>query len=649
MSNENNASPSSASPNGKIDPTELAKLKARYEEERQKRLRDDGYAQFIHVAKSDPYKHFADDPFVDTTTIRPMQEKFPDNRCEILIIGAGWAGIQNAVRMVQAGIPAEDIRIIDSAGGFGGTWYWNRYPGLMCDIESYSYLPYLEETGYVPKHRYAQGEEIREYANLVTRKWNIAECGVFQTQAQKIVWDEAAKEWQVNLVQCRKGGPAEKNLQIRARFVVIGAGILNLPKLPNVPGILKYQGEIFHSSRWAYDITGGSPQDPSLSMSKLKDKRVAIIGTGATGVQLVPQLARSAKHLYVVQRTPANVDDRDQRETDKEWFQKVTQSPNWQRERMRNFHQFFTLGKTPEINLVDDGWTRAPGLLGWTGNADGPKRPEEIPAYLEQMYQVDTPRQARIHARVDKHVKDPVTAAKLKPWYPLWCKRPAFHDDYLEAFNRENVTLIDVSSKKSAIDQITEDSLVIGDEMHQVDVIIFATGFLAPPAGTPAEKANIFVIGLDGVSMTEEWPRVGPTTLHGVIDAKFPNLFLSGPQQASTSGNYRFNLDETAKHTAYILSESKRRAGDNAKFAISVTNEAAEEWAMEVTMRSAPMAIVLGCTPSYINLEGDLDRVPAEQQMLLARSGLWGWGIENWIEVIEKWRAEGSMKGILIR
>ncbi|KAJ5827284.1 hypothetical protein N7447_004047 [Penicillium robsamsonii] len=631
-------------PNAEIDPTQLTQMKSRYEEERKKRLRHDGNAQFIEVAKSAQYEHFADDPWVEPTSIQPLQTKFPEKRSEILIIGAGWGGIQNAVRMVEDGIPAEDIRIIDPAGGFGGTWYWNRYPGLMCDIESYTYLPYLEETGYVPKHRYSQGEEIREYANLVVQKWGLGDCAAFQTQAQKIVWDDDAKEWLVDLIQRRKGQSPE-SLQIRSRFVTIAAGVLNWPKLPNIPGILDYQGDMFHSARWAYHVTGGSPKDPVLA--KLKDKKVVIIGTGATAVQIVPQLAKWCKHLYVIQRTPASVDVRDQQETDEEWFRKeVAQSNGWQRERMRNFHQHFTLGKMPAVNLVNDGWTRAPGLVGLTGYTEGPKTPEEIPAYTARLVEIDAPRQKRIHARVDEEVKDPFTAEKLKPWYPVWCKRPLFHDDYLKTFNQDNVTLIDTDG--NGIDRMTADSLVIDDKSYQVDVVVFATGFLAPPAGTPSEKSNMSIIGLNGVSMSEEWPRFGPTTLHGAIDVKFPNLFLCGPQQASTSGNYRFNLDEYAKHISYILTEAKRRAG-GVQFVVAPSTEAAEDWGMQLMMHSAPMGVAIGCTPGYFNLEGDLDRMPPQKQMVLARSGLWGSGIEHWLGIIEKWRAEGDMKGILVR
>lgn len=638
----------SLTPNEDVDPN-TAKMKARYEEERKKRLRDDGNAQFIEIAKSPQYQHFGDDPWVDPTAGQPpLQEKFPDNRCEMLIIGAGWGGIQNAIRMIEAGIPAADIRIIDPAGGFGGTWYWNRYPGLQCDIESYTYLPYLEETGYIPKNRYSEGEEIREYVNLVAQKWGLVDCAVFQTQAQKIVWDGDAKEWSADLIQHCKGQYPE-TLQIRSKFVTLAAGVLNWPKLPSIPGILDYQGHMFHPARWAYDITGGSPKDPSLI--NLKDKNVVVIGTGATAVQIVPHLAQWCKHLYVVQRTPASVEVRDQRRTDEAWFhEEVARSKGWQRERLRNFHQHFTLHESelPAVNLVNDGWTRASGLVGLTGYTDGPRSPEEIPAYTERLIEIDTPRQNRIHARVDKEVKDPATAEKLKPWYPVWCKRPLFHDEYLKTFNQDNVTLIDTDGK--GIDRMTTDSLIIGDKSYQADVIVFATGYLAPPAGTPAEKANMSIIGLDGVSMSEEWSRFGPTTLHGIIDAKFPNLFLSGPQQASASGNYRFNLDECAKHASYIWSEAKRRA-NSAQFVVAPSNEAAEDWGMQVMMHSAPLGVAIGCTPGYFNLEGDLARLlhEPERQMALARSSIWGSGIEDWLKVIEDWRASSDMKGIIVR
>jgi cation diffusion facilitator CzcD-associated flavoprotein CzcO len=550
----------------------------------------------------------------------------------------------------------------------------------MCDIESYLYLPLLEETGYIPKHRYAQGDEIRKYANLIAEKWNITNSAIFQTKAENLVWDEATKEWQVQLVQKGKGMQPQ-TLNIRSQSVVMVSGVLSWPQLPKLPGILDYQGQTFHSSRWDYSITGGSQEDPSLE--KLKDKRIAIIGTGASAIQIVPHLARWSKHLYVVQRTPSAVDHRDQRKTDVKWFQeKVATSQEWQRERMRNFHQQFTAEDPPATNLVDDGWTHTIGLLAIVGNPVGPKTVDEIPAYIQWLQAADLPRQNRVRARVETTVKDPNTAKKLQAWYPSWCKRPCFHDDYLPAFNRDNVTLVDTNGK--GLDGFTSDSIIAGQDSYPVDLIIFATGFRSPFGGSPAEKANLTITGLNGASMSDEWARDGPTTLHGVIHLNFPNLFLSGPFQAANSPNFLFNIDEMAKDAAYILAKAKQRANGQL-FAVAPTADAVEDWATQVAMRSPPSApskffvslttilcrcchsdpsnirllsstgkqvlnfLVMGCTPSYFNMEGLLDRLPPEKQARMARSGLWGHGIEDFLKHLEAWHTEGNMQGIEVR
>lgn len=455
----------------------------------------------------------------------------------------------------------------------------------MCDVESYCYLPLLEETGYIPKHRYAHGDEIRNYANLIAEKWNINNSAVFQTKAEKLVWDEATKEWKVELVQKRKGMQPQ-TVNIRSQFVTMVSGVLHWPKVPNLPGILDYQGQIFHSSRWDYSVTGGSQANPSLD--KLKDKRVAIVGTGASAIQIVPHLARWSKHLYVVQRTPSSVDQRDQRETDPKWFQeKVATAPGWQRERLRNFHQQFTTGIPAATNLVDDGWTHAVGVIPLTGNPAGPKSMEEVPAYIKMLQTADLPRQNRVRARVDSTVTDPSTAKKLHAWYPTWCKRPCFHDEYLPTFNRDNVTLVDTDGK--GLDSFTSDSIIVNKDAYPVDIIILATGFRSPFAGSPAEKGNLTITGLNGASMSNEWARNGPTTLHGVLDRNFPNLFLCGPFQASNSPNFLFSVDEMAKDAAYILAHAKQKAKGQ-PFSVAPTAAAVEDWALQMTMRSLTMA-----------------------------------------------------------
>jgi len=396
------------------DEKDALSVQERYKEERSKRLKDEGNDQFIDISLSEKFQHFDNDPWVDNSSVKDAQKMFPDNRCELLILGAGFGGLLYAIRMVEAGISPENIRIIDTAGGFGGTWYFNRYPGIACDIESYLYLPLLEETGYMPKHRYSYGDEIRNYANIMAEKWNLVNSAVFLTKAEKMVWNEENKEWEVDLVQHQKSQPAQR-LKVQSRFVAMVSGVLHWPKLPGIPGISDYQGDIFHTSRWNYSITGGSQEEPSLE--KLKDKRVAIVGTGASAVQIIPHLAKWSKHLYVVQRTPASVDSRDQRKTDPEWFRKeVTTTAGWQRERSRNFHEQFTTEKLPEVNLVNDQWTRANAMVALGGNPAGPKSMEELPGYMELLQTIDLPRQNRIRERVEKFVIDPATADALKSW-----------------------------------------------------------------------------------------------------------------------------------------------------------------------------------------------------------------------------------------
>jgi cation diffusion facilitator CzcD-associated flavoprotein CzcO len=624
---------------------DVTQAQERYIEERAKRLRDDGTDQFIDISQSDQFASFMEDPWIGAPQVKNIAEMFPGDRCQLLIVGAGLGGLLYGVRMIEAGIPASNIRIIDTAAGFGGTWYWNRYPGLTCDIESYMYLPLLEETGYVPKHRYSSGDEIRTYAELVAERWGLTASAVWQTKAEKLSWDEGAKEWLMTLAQQHRN-EAPQELNIRTPFVAAVNGALNWPKLPGiVPGMFDYKGDIFHSSRWNYALTGGSPVDPSLT--KLRGKKVAIIGTGATAVQLVPHLAQWAEHLYVIQRTPSAVDQRDQRETDIEWFnQNVATSTGWQRERLRNFHAQFTTEKQPEPNLVNDAWTSAVGMVAVSGNKAGAKSMEDVPAYVAKLHALDLPRQTRIRQRVEQTVKDPVVARNLQAWYPTWCKRPAFHDEYLPTFNRNNVTLLDTNGK--GLDRVTAHSVIVGEQAYDVDMIICATGFRLPFTVSPAQNANANIIGRDDISMSERWAQQGPSTLHGVLDHNFPNLFISGLWQASNSPNYLFTVDTLATHSAYILRKAKHEAGDR-PFAVAPTAAAAEDWAMQVLEHSVPMVAAAGCTPGYFNVEGAIDRAPPEAHMLMARSGLWGHGIEDFVQVVEKWRENGQMQGIEVR
>jgi len=611
----------------------------KYKQERDKRVRPDGSSQYINPAKSEKLKRFQEDPWIDAHTPNPGLVNFPTgSRVKVLVVGAGFGGLLFGARFQEAGI--NDICIVDSAGGFGGTWYWNRYPGLMCDVESYVYMPLLEETGYMPKHKYSSGYELREHANRIAERYQLFDKALFQVKIREMVWDDVEKEWNVNLKQIN-GGP---DIVIKAQFVISSTGILNYPKLPGIPGIEDFQGHMFHTSRWDYDYTGGSPSDPSLT--KLQDKKVGIIGTGATAVQVVPHLGRWSKELFVFQRTPSAVDVRDNRPTDPEWWAQevISSGQGWQRRRMENFNEFISnITPPPPVDLVSDNWTKMHTFSVVTG---GPKVAfDSIGAYLADMQALDFPRQERIRRRVDETVRNKDTAEKLKPWYAGWCKRPCFHDEYLPTFNRPNVHLVDTDGR--GIDSITTRGLVVGGKEYDLDVVIFGTGFYTPAKDSPATRADMVVRGREGKTLDDKWKK-GVSTLHGIITRGFPNLFFTGPHQAGASANQVYSLDQFAIHLAYLLSKATQdHEARKGKTAIEPTADAEEAWSMEVVSRAGVFAAFSGCTPSYLNLEGETDK-PAtpEEQMTAARGALWGEGPNNFVKILQAWRSEGKLRGL---
>jgi cyclohexanone monooxygenase len=369
-------------------------VRSRYERERQKRLRTDGYDQYIEL--DDSYSRYLDDPYAPRIDRAPRHDTV-----EVVVIGGGFAGMVTAARLRQAGI--DDFLIVEKGGGLGGTWYWNRYPGAQCDIDSYIYLPLLEEVGYMPTQKYAMGPEILEYCNRIADKFGLVERAVLSTTVTGLEWDPSQSSW---LVRTDRGD------ELVARFVTIGNGPLHRPKLPSIPGIEEFGGHTFHTSRWDYEYTGG---DSSGGMIGLSDKAVGIIGTGATAVQVVPRVAEAAKQTFVFQRTPSSIDVRGNKPTDLEWA--ATLSPGWQQERMENFTTLTSSGQADK-DLVMDAWTDiVDRLFVRRCGADGPSK-EELEAQQEM---VDFEKMEQIRARVDEVVVDPDTAAALKPWYRyLW-------------------------------------------------------------------------------------------------------------------------------------------------------------------------------------------------------------------------------------
>src|SRR3569832_2150181 len=309
------------------------KLKAKYLAERDKRLKKEGNEQYVEMKGQ--FAHYLEAPYVAPIKRAPLTDEVG-----VVVIGGGCGGLLAGARLREAGI--EDIRLIEKGGDFGGTWYWNRYPGAACDIESYIYMPLLEEVGYMPVEKYTRAPEILKYCKQIGAHFDLYKNACFQTEVTALRWDEKIGRW---IVRTNKGDA------MKARFVVMANGPLHRPKLPGIPGVESFKNHSFHTSRWDYDYTGG---EPSGNLTKLKDKVVGIIGTGATAVQCVPHLGAGAKHLYVFQRTPSSIDVRNNTPTSPEWVKGL--KPGWQKERMDNFNALVS-GIPQTEDLVNDGWT----------------------------------------------------------------------------------------------------------------------------------------------------------------------------------------------------------------------------------------------------------------------------------------------------
>jgi cyclohexanone monooxygenase len=551
-----------------IDPDAL---RARYRAERDKRLRADANDQYVPIAG--PFAHYLDDPYV-AAVARPARH----DELDVVVIGGGFAGLLAGAHLRRRGI--DDFLIIEKGGGFGGTWYWNRYPGAQCDVESYVYLPLLEETGYVPSEKYVRAPEILEHCERIARAFGLYERSCLSTEVTGMEWEPDRSQW---LVRTNQGD------ELRARFVVTGAGPLHRPKLPGIPGIETFGGHSFHTSRWDYAYTGGSPLG---DLNGLHDKVVGIIGTGATAVQVVPHVAAAAKQLFVFQRTPSSIDVRANRPTDPEWV--ATLRPGWQKSRIENF-TILTSGGIASEDLVMDGWTDIIGRL--TVSLANTKDPDLSKEGLARALELaDFEKMESVRSRVDELVTDPTTAAALKPWYRQFCKRPCFHDEYLQAYNRPNVRLIDTDGR--GVDLITEAGVVVGDTEYPLDCLIFATGFEVGTSYT--QRAGYDVVGAGGRTLSSYWSG-GMKSMFGMHVHGFPNLFFLGHAQGGFTANYPHLLEEAMTQIGHVLSHALNHEVKE----VEVTEEAETGW-LRVLDESARdiRSFQEQRTPGYYNNEG---------------------------------------------
>ncbi|MFV2119975.1 flavin-containing monooxygenase [Streptomyces sp. Act-28] len=550
----------------------LAELRERYRIERERRVRPDGVRQYRGADAE--FGHYAADPYAGEVAGRePVRD-----RVDVAVVGGGFGGILAGARRRQRGV--ERVRVIEKGGDFGGTWYWNRYPGIHCDIESHVYLPMLDETGYVPEWKYAPGEEIRRHAVRVAEKFDLRADALFSTAVTSLTWDDASETWIVT---------TDRGDEFRAVYVITATGTLTEPKLPGIPGVETFRGHTFHTSRWDYAYTGGTPEG---GLTGLSDKRVGVVGTGATGIQVVPMLAEDAGHLYVFQRTPSTVDVRANRRTTARDV--GADRPGWARARRDNFLRVVS-GEPVDEDLVADGWTSSAGLL--EKLLPSFRRQGDREAF-EAAYEVmDAARMNGIRARVDAVVTDPDTAEKLKPWYRYACKRPTFSDLYLQAFNRDDVTLVDTADTHG-IERMTERGVVVGDTEYELDCLVFATGFSVGVSGVHSD--GLPVRGRDGVHLRDAWRQRGPRTLHGFTSNGFPNLIRLGGAQSAASVNYTHVLDEHAVHAAALIA-----AAEAGGAVVEPSREAEDAW-IAVCTQDAPAHewFHAECTPGYYNAVG---------------------------------------------
>jgi cation diffusion facilitator CzcD-associated flavoprotein CzcO len=547
-------------------------LHEKYLAERQKRLRADGTDQYVEV--DHPFIGDIEDPYAN----EPIERAAVNEEVDVVVVGGGFSGLLAATSLLKEGV--SDIRVIEKGSDVGGTWYWNRYPGCRCDVDAYTYLPLIEDHGEMPEERYSRAPEILNHARRIADRTGLYDKALLQTGVSGADWDEAIGRWIVT---------TDRGDTIRARFLCMASGILSRPKLPGIPGVRDFRGHTFHTSRWDYDYTKG---DSTGGLTGLKDKRVAIIGTGASAVQAIPYLGEWCRQLYVVQRTPAAVDDRENVPTDPDWYN--NQEPGWWERRALNFEGFVNSIPQDE-DLIQDGWTRNWGRM--TEAMYRGQTPEEM-GQLRQ--EADYEKMEAMRQRIGTIVKDPATAEALKPYFNWMCKRPLFVDHYFETYNRPNVTLID--TKGRGLDRITESGIVFEGREYPVDCIIYASGFEV--ASPPDRTAGFDMKGVGGVTLSEYWAG-GRKSLHGILVHNFPNMgVISGLKQAGITWSITFMNRRQAEHFAALV---KRNLDAGTSF--DVTEQAEREWLGVLADKAMKDTTFLReCTPGYYNNEGRDER-----------------------------------------
>ena len=587
-------------------------LRMKYRQERDKRLRDDGNEQYVEPTGR--FAQYLHDPYVQRVERQPLFDEVT-----VAFIGGGFAGLVTGARLKQAGI--DDVRIIEKGGDFGGTWYWNRYPGAQCDTAAFVYLPLLEETGHMPTEKYTHAPEILEHCQRIATHFGLYDNACLSTEVPSVAWDDLSHRW---IIRTDRGDV------MRAKYLAMGTGPLHRPKLPGIDGIERFGGHSFHTSRWDYDYTGGNPA--GAPMTGLTHKRVGIIGTGATAVQCIPHLSRAAGELFVFQRTPSSIDVRNNHAIDADWFS--TLEHGWQEQWLRNFTLLQTGGFADE-DLVQDGWTDISKRIR-DKLFSGPN-PEFTPEAFEQAYhESDDEKMTEIRRRVDSIITDPATAESAKPWYRQLCKRPCFHDEYLDAYNNANTHLVHTDGK--GVERIDETGVWANGQHYELDLLIYASGF---EVGTELRRRSGYeTLGRHDVTLSDAWGH-GMVSLHGIHVHGFPNMFIVGPTQgANLISNIPHNLTEAGTTIAAIVKHAIAMGADE----VEVSEAAQQEWVRRLETGGRRFGNQPDCTPGYYNNEGKGATAAG-----LRNSVGYPEGPLAYFDYIAEWRTSGDFAGLEFR
>ncbi|HEX3511898.1 MAG TPA: NAD(P)/FAD-dependent oxidoreductase [Solirubrobacteraceae bacterium] len=472
-------------------------------------------------------------------------------RLDALVIGAGFAGLYMLHRLRGQGM---SVRVLEAADGVGGTWYWNRYPGVRCDVESidysYSFDAELEQE-WKWSERYATQPEILRYIEHVAERFDLLRDVELGTRVSSARWDEGDRRWRVE---------TEAGARFETTYLITAVGCLSAVNTPAFPGLETFAGETYTTARWPHEGVD------------FTNRRVAVIGTGSTGIQAIPEIAKDAAHLYAFQRSPNFSVPARNRPLDPEFVETIkadyrarrqaAREAGWGVPSDRPLRPLEDFNARERVAVCEEGWRKggAPGML--RAFADTMTNPEANRVVAEF-----------VRAKIRNTVRDPAVAEKLIPTdHPLGAKRLCVDTDYYETYNRPNVTLVDVST--SPIEQITESGIRTREGFYEVDAIVFALGFDAITGALLA----LDIGGVGGETLAEHW-KDGPRSYLGLAVAGFPNMLtVTGPGSPSVLGNVIVSIEQHVEWISDCLAYLRRHGLDR----IEAQPTAEKDWVAHV-------------------------------------------------------------------